>query len=314
MQECILCGNVCSTHTSRNMLINYNCKQCGRFAISQEACEDYFENNRYDTQKKLMISACMRERSELGLGILSMCNSERAERMDESFITVPHVIDYLFPTKFNDRLDRSLRILCKKTSYPGNPMKLDKFDLLPFTFSTNHDEAIFILNELMRDKYINLSGGSENSSVLVSGIGLKYIEALEHEDNRMQSKQAFIAMWFDDDLNELYSEYIKPAIIECGYTPLRIDKLETNGKICDHIISEIKKSHFMVADFTGQRNGVYFEAGFAMGLDIPVIWTCRKDCINDLHFDTRQYSHIDWATPDELKQRLIYRINALIKK
>ncbi len=34
---------------------------------------------------------------------------------------------------------------------------------------------------------------------------------------------------------------------------------------------------FMIADFTGHRGGVYFEAGFAHGLGIPVIWTCRED-------------------------------------
>ena len=67
-----------------------------------------------------------------------------------------------------------------------------------------------------------------------------------------------------------------------------------------------------MADFTGQRGGVYFEAGFAMGLGIPVIWTCRDTDINDLHFDTRQYNHIPWANPKELRVRLQNRIEATI--
>ena len=33
----------------------------------------------------------------------------------------------------------------------------------------------------------------------------------------------------------------------------------------------------VVADFTGHRGGVYFEAGFARGLGIPVVWTCHKE-------------------------------------
>lgn len=68
----------------------------------------------------------------------------------------------------------------------------------------------------------------------------------------------------------------------------------------------------MIADFTGNRNGVYFEAGFAMGLGIPVIWTCRKDHIDNVHFDTRQYNHIVWETPEELREKLTYRIEATI--
>jgi hypothetical protein len=42
------------------------------------------------------------------------------------------------------------------------------------------------------------------------------------------------------------------------------------------------------------------------------IWTCRKDNIRDLHFDIRQYNCIDWAQPDDLRDRLRSRIVALI--
>lgn len=86
------------------------------------------------------------------------------------------------------------------------------------------------------------------------------------------------------------------AISDAGYEPMRIDRREHNGKIDDQIIVEIKKSKFVVCDFTGHRGGVYFEAGFAMGLGKPVIWCCKEDYFNDLHFDTRQYNHIKWET------------------
>ena len=45
---------------------------------------------------------------------------------------------------------------------------------------------------------------------------------------------------------------------------------------------QIRKSKFLIADFTGQRGGVYYEAGFAYGLGLPVIWTCRKDWFDGL--------------------------------
>jgi len=62
-----------------------------------------------------------------------------------------------------------------------------------------------------------------------------------------------------------------------------------NEKICDKIVSEIRKSGLLVADFTGNRGGVYFEAGFAMGLSIPVIWTCRASDVEKLHFGLAAY-------------------------
>jgi hypothetical protein len=67
-----------------------------------------------------------------------------------------------------------------------------------------------------------------------------------------------------------------------------------------------------VADFTGHRGGVYFEAGFALGMNLPVIWTCRQDCLPDLHFDIRQFNCIDWKTPEDLAGRLQNRIEALL--
>jgi hypothetical protein len=69
-----------------------------------------------------------------------------------------------------------------------------------------------------------------------------------------------------------------------------------------------------VADFTGQRGGVYFEAGFALGLGQQVIWLCRKDVLNDVHFDTRQYNYITWEIDklQELARALTLRIEATI--
>jgi hypothetical protein len=62
----------------------------------------------------------------------------------------------------------------------------------------------------------------------------------------------------------------------------------------------------------GHRGGVYFEAGYAMGRGLPVIWTCKRDDIDTLHFDVRQYNCIDWTAPGDLATRLQKRIEALL--
>ena len=78
-------------------------------------------------------------------------------------------------------------------------------------------------------------------------------------------------MWFDPTMREIYDQAIQPAITDAGYESLRIDRHEHVNRIDDEIIGQIKRSRFMVADFTGQRHGVYFEAGLMLGLDRPVI-------------------------------------------
>lgn len=133
---------------------------------------------------------------------------------------------------------------------------------------------------------------------------------------RTDSAQAFVAMWFNDLTVEAYSKGIEPAIRGAGYQAIRIDKKEHNNKIDDEIIAEIRRSRFLIADFTCEhknvRGGVYYEAGFAQGLGIPVIWTCKDTSFQDLHFDTRQYSHIVWKAPEDLFVQLKNRIGATI--
>ena len=124
-------------------------------------------------------------------------------------------------------------------------------------------------------------------------------------------------MWFHETMDEVYDKGIKPGIEAAGYKPLKIDQEEhTNKKIDDEIIAGIRRSRFLVADFTqgqdGARGGVYFEAGFAYGLGIPVIHTCREDVVDKLAFDTRQYNHILWETPEDLRDALAKRISARI--
>ena len=123
-------------------------------------------------------------------------------------------------------------------------------------------------------------------------------------------------MWFHKSLDKAYTDGIEPAIYDAGYKPVRIDRKEHINKIDDEIIAAIRRARFLVADFTSEpgkpRGGVYFETGFAMGLDIPVIWCCHKDLIDDIHFDTRQFNHIDWEDPADLKERLRNRIGAVI--
>jgi nucleoside 2-deoxyribosyltransferase len=139
-----------------------------------------------------------------------------------------------------------------------------------------------------------------------------YQRLIELTKDRATDNQAFVAMNFSPSLDNIYSEGIYPALIDAGYVPLRIDRKEHNNRIDDSIMAEIRKSGLLVADFTGQRTGVYFEAGFGLGLGVPVIWCCKESEKDELrrHFDTRQYNHILWDNAADLRRKLGNRIAA----
>ena len=115
-------------------------------------------------------------------------------------------------------------------------------------------------------------------------------------------------------MNQAWQEGFKAGIREAGYEPVRVDEEDHLHKIDDKIIAEIRRSRFIVADFTGTRGGVYYEAGFAHGLNVPVIFTCREDWLEKVHFDIRQYNFIRWTNEDlkKLQNDLINRITRTI--
>jgi len=189
----------------------------------------------------------------------------------------------------------------------------DRFDMkdprfLAATYSSNQHDVIYLLN-LLRDQGLaeakTIDGQCE---ILPRG----YIKLDELRNKSTTSSQGFVAMWFDQGLNETYTNGFQVGIFQAGYEPIRIDRTEHINRIDDEIIRQIKASRFVVADFTGHRSGVYFEAGFALGLDIPVFWTCRKSDMEQLHFDIRQFNCIDWETPEDLANRLAVRLEAVM--
>jgi nucleoside 2-deoxyribosyltransferase len=126
------------------------------------------------------------------------------------------------------------------------------------------------------------------------------------------ARTVFVAMAFRPDLDKPYEQAIKRAIEKVGLTPVRLDKEAFPEKICERILMEIHSSEFVVADFTHQRGGVYFEAGYALALRKSIIWLCREDDVENLHFDTRQYQHIVWSTEVDLAARLEERLRYLL--
>ena len=191
-------------------------------------------------------------------------------------------------------------------------------NLLAYAWSESDDwQAVKSLLEYLRRRgYIVTEEDPDWSTHIKCVVTVEGYARAEVSSAHSSGRQAFVAMWFDPSMDGIYELGIAPAIEASGYEPKVINRDPTVDKIDDAIIAEIRKSRFIVADFThgatGARGGVYFEAGLAMGLGIPVIFTCRHDMLDKLHFDTRQYNHIVWTGPEDLNERLRLRIEARI--
>jgi hypothetical protein len=179
------------------------------------------------------------------------------------------------------------------------------------TWSVNIEELRYLVGSYLSGvNFLNQIGPV--GSHVITPSGYQYLERLK--EGNTESKIGFCAMWFSNEVLSLWTDGIELAIQGAGYEAKRIDRHEHNNKIDDEIIAMIRKSRFVIADFTGQRGGVYFESGFALGLGSPVIWTCRVDDLNNVHFDNRQYNFVTWDAADlpDFRARLQNRIEATL--
>lgn len=185
--------------------------------------------------------------------------------------------------------------------------------LLSASWSQDANEFEFILLEyLSKDKkYISFWEKS-----LITPGGWAYLKSLD--ELNPESQIAFIAMKFEDNLKRFSDKWVEPAIIEAGYEPIRIDKDIHNKLIDDEIIAKIRQSRFIIADYTGNSAGVYYEAGYARGLGLEVIRLCEKQFLDrgDVHFDQNHYPIIPWENNKgaEFKKSLTHKIIVLIGK
>ncbi len=308
--SCPICGSLCYENSDRSPAYPVNpqtmivCPTCGKFRFEFHAKPSFKDTRAKQLGYKL--SFRMRSLSERALGkkdnsFFPMYDHDDLEKMAES--RDPSV---------NEKLQMLLKHLAGLSEYPGQQVQFDSVHDYSVLCAKNLEEANFYLRALVDQNFVKTVGAifKETACVLTSS-GWQELERIEQSG--AESSNAFIAMWFDHE-RDAVKDSIQSAIAASGYVPIRIDKVEHVNRIDDEIIARIRRSKFLVADFTGQRNGVYFEAGFMLGLGRPVIWLCKKSELDKVHFDTRQYNMIDYQDVKELESRLQFRIEAIMGK
>lgn len=280
-----------------------DCPQCGLFRVTFEAKQDLMAN-----------SAAMGDRQSR-----KRANASGWLNKNPGVLLTSDGIETLasLPTPgFLSRAESIMARLEKESTFVGEGINLQIRRYTGISSCVRQDELEVLLRYLKERSWIEWSPvievaeGAETMSVKVTPAGWIHLDATRGA--LAASNQAFIAMWFTDALTPAYTDGLEKAVRLAGYKPVRVDEIEHIDKIDDRIIAEIRRSKFLIADLTGQRGGVYYEAGFAMGLGLPVIWTCRNDQSTEVHFDVRQYNCIFWKSPEDLRDRLRYRIESLM--
>jgi hypothetical protein len=317
---CPLCGDKCQAGARATVdLIHVECRRCARFVVPEHPREirlsripafladrgvDQIEKANRRIGAYLSIYTRARAASSLEPEKIDLADENALIRLAETYAY----------TSIPQKLVKVLQLLEKRTLFPGNPASMDLVYDYPLVHAVDPTEMLYYIRHLRGQGAVEANSLETLDSTTHHNVPITITpegwQRLSPEIGN--SLTAFVAMSFADSLTKAFTEGIEPAIREAGFEPLRVDRVEHNEKICDRIVAEIRRSRFTVADVTGQRQGVYFEAGFALALGQQVIWTCRVDDKDNVHFDTRQYNHIFWNTPSDLRKSLRNRIEATI--
>jgi hypothetical protein len=311
---CPLCGAPAyednDPHISASLVI---CLACGKYRLRHMASELAGLNQ---NPKRYLVSHRLRSIADASLrgkpknSSFPIYDSEDFKKMLESS-------DY----PVSEKLNLLLSHLGHLSDHPGDLLRFDiQYDYSVLS-ARNYSETSFYLQALDDQNLITrVAPDSSQNMILTTRFGengqaLKVTARGWAELERLrqlgaESSNGFIAMWFDPS-RKPFDNAITQAIEAAGYLPIRIDRVEHVNRIDDEIIARIRQAKFLVGDFTNQNKGVYFEAGFMLGLGRPVFWVCEKEDLKNVHFDTRQYNTIDYESPEDLKARLQVRIEAL---
>jgi hypothetical protein len=230
-----------------------------------------------------------------------------------------------YPKTPKDKLDNLITKLFEisnKEFSPFNPESAmnEKFETKQLYFYCLYFSSIFefriYMNALLEKNYIisenNVKWGEGATNCQISIEGLTYLAQIS--ESGRNSKNCFVAMSFDEDDYPIFKEAIFPACEEMGFEAKRIDysHFESDKTINDAMIALIKKCRFMIADFTSQKHNVYFEAGYALGRGMKVIYTCKEVDFGKSSFNTNHFPHVIYKDILDLKKKLIDKIAAYI--
>jgi hypothetical protein len=316
MENCTLCQstNIKEIPDTRNVY-HWECDVCGEIIITRTA----FAGISKYSSKFWMLSSYCRKIEKSGNPPVMISTSNISEILDT----------IMKPKSIIDAQNKFVKLLGNQTDLLGSWIQYD--ENLHLDIVVQKKELEFLLYTLFSIEYLEIDATQRAFELLKNGKGFNHSELSklrltrkglekynELQKQRFDSNQVFVAMWYDNETEKLRKS-LKAGITAAGYDPIIVDEKYFTGNIMEFVISRIRESKFVVADFTstpeekikieknndepknnlvrrGTRGGVYYEAGFAKGLGLQVIHTCKNNnkSKNRLHFDIKQENTIFW--------------------
>ncbi|MGA9892813.1 MAG: hypothetical protein WBE48_10615 [Xanthobacteraceae bacterium] len=208
---------------SAGNVIEVECRRCGKFRYAGTIWEKL---KKAPENKRAMVASWVWEQNRFG----------SVPTVDETNVDV---LLSARPLPFIEKAKRLLIEMAEQSDRLGKPLDLGSPKLDAMVGTLAHHDIAHINGFLIDRGWVSRVTGGQ---YWMTGSGM--VQADEWKQSVTASTQAFVAMWFDPSLEDAWTGGLRRGITDAGYKPLRIDAKEHANKICDEIISEIRRSRF----------------------------------------------------------------------
>jgi hypothetical protein len=204
-QKCLLCGNAAEVTAEGpiNAKIGVNCVTCGEYGCSDRAYQQLAELEPRDKNK---LQAVIRERSTRGLPPVFMVMGE-ITRPDA--VTIESLLSE-YPKTATEMIDRTMLNLGRRAEHPCDEISFRNPDYPTFFARDRQDMAHMATLLESMDYVTDLHVTGVGVQLAISAQGWKRIEELQHSN--LESKQAFVAMWFDQETQAVWEDGLNQGL------------------------------------------------------------------------------------------------------
>ncbi|EXX88467.1 hypothetical protein BG53_00345 [Paenibacillus darwinianus] len=293
-KRCLFCDQIVPTETNGgyDWYIGCYCSPVGRYGLLSDSYETYYtlplaSKRRLDP----LFSAYIRELTDCG---------ETVRLTAEDIDTLEH--SPRIPATIDGKANRLLQYLHRHCGAAYEPVVIHPLAVsYNLTYSMNLQELIYIIEMLKERELIERSG----STFRLTKTG--WLEAVATAEGR-NAKPCLILVPDDEEKRNEWGERVIPSIAQCGYAA-RLNPRGGTAESGTFDYREIAQSKLLLADLSGHAPEVYFAAGYALGLQIPVIWTLKRREADARMVRSELIRPILWDEPEELAALLQQRLS-----
>ncbi|QHW34586.1 MarR family transcriptional regulator [Paenibacillus rhizovicinus] len=294
-KRCLFCDSLVQVKHKggSEWYMNCLCSPSGSYGLKDDSYEPFRMLSYTEKRAEFpIISAYIREQSD--------CEEKVIVSFDERAAILQSP---LIPLTAEEKGLKLLRYLHRHASGPDEPVVISQFSQCAnLTYSMNLQELVYIVEKLKEEGLIERIG----STFRLTEKG--WLEA-ESSASGKAYKPCFVLLPHgEEEMAQQWTENVFPRLLQLGYAP----KLLSQGgprsvadKPVQETMQQVLKCRLMIADISDPEAETWMYAGYALGNDIPVAWTCRSSATGTQPPGVRP---IVWENAEQLADQLQFSI------